>query len=142
MTSVSGHFYDDKPRKLGEKQRLVTTDGRDICMSISDGLAYIPVIFPTDEEMESYHKAPLTPSGEWKPQDLDEDFQWGDFDNDASFGVNISANSYTQSYNDLESILSAPEYKAPNVTFSDDVAFTKGATDDELLFDIMELDTR
>ena len=98
---VSGHFYDDKPRKLGEKQRLVTTDGRDICMSISDGLAYIPVIFPTDEEMESYHKAPLTPSGEWKPQDLDEDFQWGDFDNDASFGVNISANSYTQSYNDL-----------------------------------------
>ena len=44
-----GHFYDNKPRKLGEKQRLVTTDGRRTCMFIIDGLACLPFRCPTDE---------------------------------------------------------------------------------------------
>ena len=65
-----------------------------------------------------------------------------DSDDNASFGANIYATSYTQSDFVLDSILSAPEHKAPSVTFSDDVAFTKGATDDELLFNIPELDTQ
>ena len=47
----AGHIYDNKPRKLGEKKRLVTTDGRESRMFISDGLAYLPVIFPTNEDM-------------------------------------------------------------------------------------------
>ena len=48
---ASGHFYDNKPRKLRGKQRLVTTDGREIRILISDGLVYPPVRFPTDEDM-------------------------------------------------------------------------------------------
>ena len=47
----AGHFNDDKPYKLGGKQCLVTTDGRESCIFISDGLAYLPVRCPTDEEM-------------------------------------------------------------------------------------------
>ena len=34
-----GHFYDDKPRKLGGKQLLVTTDERESRMFISDGMS-------------------------------------------------------------------------------------------------------
>ena len=45
---AAGHFYDDKPRKLGGKQQLVTTDGRESRMFISSGLAYLPVICITD----------------------------------------------------------------------------------------------
>ena len=66
----------------------------------------------------------------------------GRSDKDASFVSNVSDTSYTESYDILKSILSAPEHKAPSVTFSDDVAFTKDVTEDELFFDIPELDTR
>ena len=60
---VSGHFYGNKPRKLGGKQRLVITDGRVSRMFISDGLSYLHVKFSTDEEMDSYPKLPLTQAG-------------------------------------------------------------------------------
>ena len=60
-------FYDNKPRKLGENKWLVTTDGRESRMFISDGLSYLPVRFPTDEDMDSYPKVTLNPDGEWKP---------------------------------------------------------------------------
>ena len=66
------HFYDNKPRKLGGKQRLVTTDGMESCMFIIDRLDYLPVRWPNDEEMESYPKVPLTPDGEWKPLYIDD----------------------------------------------------------------------
>ena len=111
-------------------------------MFISGSMYYLSIKCPTNEEMDSYHKVTLNPFEELKLSDLDDNGQWDDSNNDAIFGANISATSSTWSDDVLESLLSAPEYKAPNVTFSDDVAFTKGATDDELLFDIMELDTR
>ena len=60
---AAGHFYDNKPRKLEGKQRILTTDGRESCMFISDGLAYLPVRWPTDEEMDSYTKVPITSAG-------------------------------------------------------------------------------
>ena len=48
---ASGHFYDNNPRKVVGKQRLVTTDVSESCIFISDGMACLPVIFPTNEEM-------------------------------------------------------------------------------------------
>ena len=84
-----GHLYDKKPSKLGVKLWLVTTDGRESCMFIVDRLAYLPIIFPTGEEIESYSKVPITPAGEWKPSDIDEKFQWDDSDDDASFGCQV-----------------------------------------------------
>ena len=41
----------------------MTTDGRESHMFITDRLAYLPVRFPTYEEMESYLMVPLTPDG-------------------------------------------------------------------------------
>ena len=110
-------------------------------MFISGGLAYLPVRRPINEYMESYPNVPLTPAEQWKPLYLDDDSQWDDSDDDKSFGANVSATSYTQSDDFLESILSAPEHNPPSFTSSDDVAFTKVATNNELFFDIMELDT-
>ena len=60
---AAGHFYDNKPRKLEGKQRLMTTYSRKSRMFISDGLAYQPIIWPTDEYMDPYTKVPLPPSG-------------------------------------------------------------------------------
>ena len=73
----------------------MNTDVRESHMFISDGLTYLHVILPTDEDMESYPKDPLTPAGEWKPSDLDDDGQWYDSDDYASFGANVSATNYT-----------------------------------------------
>ena len=95
----------------------MTTDVRETSVFISDRLAYLPVRFPTDEDMESYPKVPLTPEGEWKSWDLYDDGQWDDSQENASFGVNVSGASYTQSGDVFDSILSAPKHKAPRVTF-------------------------
>ena len=40
-------------------------------MFISDGLSYLPVICPTDEDMDEYLNVLLTPEGECNPSDLD-----------------------------------------------------------------------
>ena len=45
-----------------------------------------------------------------------------------SSSANVSATIYTQSNDFIGPIISAPQYKAPSVTFTDYVAFTKGAT--------------
>ena len=105
---ASGHFYDDKPRKIGGKPRLVTTDVRESRMFISDRLIYLPFIWPTDEDMEPYPKIPLNPAGEWNPSHLDDDGQWDDSDENASFGAKVSSAGYTQSEYVLGYILSEP----------------------------------
>ena len=50
---AAGLLYDEEPCKLGGKKMLVTKDGREIHMFINDGIAYLPVKFPTNEEMDS-----------------------------------------------------------------------------------------
>ena len=45
---VVSTFYDDKRRKLGGNPVLVTTEGREIFMLISDRLDYLPVRCPTN----------------------------------------------------------------------------------------------
>ena len=110
-------------------------------MFIIYGLFYLSVRCPTDEEMGYLPKVLLTPSGEQNPSYLDDDVQWEDSENEVSIGPNVSATSFAQ-YNDvLKSILSSTHYKAPNITFADDVDFTKGATDEKLFYDISKLDT-
>ena len=50
---AAGHLYDDKPSKIEGKQRMVTTDRREINIFISDGIAYLPDRCTTYEEMDS-----------------------------------------------------------------------------------------
>ena len=63
----AGNLYDNKPHKIGGKQRLVTKYDRESRMFISDGMAYLSVRFPTNDDMDSYTKVTITPDGEWKP---------------------------------------------------------------------------
>ena len=56
---AAGHLYDDKPRKIEGKQRMVTTDRREINIFISDGIAYPLVRCLTNKYMESYPKYSL-----------------------------------------------------------------------------------
>ena len=58
---AASHFYYDKLRKLGGKQRLLITYVRESFMFISGRLYYLPVRFSNNEDMESYLKVPLTP---------------------------------------------------------------------------------
>ena len=98
-------------------------------MFIIDAIAYLPVRCTTDEDMESFTKALLTPRGEWNPYYLGNDGQWEYSDNGVSIGSNISATSLSQSIDSLKTILSVPHHKAPTVTFYNDVAFTKSTID-------------
>ena len=75
-------------------------------MFISNGISYLPVVCPTNEEINTYPKMLLTPYGEWKPSDIDDDDQWEDSDDDEISSANVSANRYTQSNDVLEPIIS------------------------------------
>ena len=108
---------------------MVITDVRESRMFITYGLAYLPGRCPNDEEMDLYSKPIFTPAIQWNPSDLDDDDQWEDYDDDVSSGANVSATSYNQSNDLLEPILSAPQYKDPSATFTDNVAFTKGTNE-------------
>ena len=87
----------------------MNTDVRESHMFISDGLTYLHVILPTDEDMESYPKEPLTPAGEWKLSYMDGDGQCNYSDNDSSFGYNVSATSLPN-----QTISSSPSYQRQN----------------------------
>ena len=107
-------------------------------MFISDGLTYLTFRCPTDEKMGSYTKVIVTPSGEWKPSDLDNDGQWEDCYNNVSFSANVSATNFTQSNNVIYSILSALQYDAPNITCANNMAFNKSTTNNNFFYDIWE----
>ena len=82
----------------------------------------------------------LTPFGDWNPSYLYYYGQLEDSNDNMISGNNVSATSCTE-YNDLiNPILSVTQYNPPSTTFADDVAFTKGATEDEFFFDITELE--
>ena len=75
-------------------------------MFISNGISYLPVICPTNEEINAYPKLLLTPSGEWNPSDIEDDDQWEDSDDGKISSANVSATRYTQSNDILEPIIS------------------------------------
>ena len=110
-------------------------------MFFSDGLDYLPVWCPTDEDMESFPKVFITPPGEWKPLYIDHDGQWKDYDDEVSIGYNVSDNSLDQAIDVLEPIMSASQHKYPTITFANDVTFTKGATYDYFFYKVTEIDT-
>ena len=99
-------------------------------MFIGDGLAYLPIRCLNYEYMESFPKVLLTPSVEWKQYYFGDDGQWYHSDENISIWSNVSATSSAQFTDLLESIFSSLHYKPPTITFADDVAFTKGATDE------------
>ena len=62
---------DDKSRALGGKQRVVTLDGYIIPLHIRNGLPYMDMMVPTQQELDSLPHIILTADTEWNPKVLD-----------------------------------------------------------------------
>ena len=63
---ANGITVDDKPSKLGGGQRIVV-NSKVFPMVIENGLCYLPMQPPTDEEMESLPQLIMTSDEPWDP---------------------------------------------------------------------------
>jgi hypothetical protein len=69
-----GNEVDDTSRRLGGQQRLITHDGKVIPVSIRQGLPYIDMRSPTDDELATYPHVIMTSDVDWDPSVLDNEF--------------------------------------------------------------------
>ena len=71
------HFgvqVDETPRQLGGKQRIRTSSGHVVPLSIRNGLAYMDMSPPTPFDMESYPHVMLTSDSTWNPIVFDDEY--------------------------------------------------------------------
>jgi hypothetical protein len=64
----------DRSRKIGGDQRILTPEGYVIPLAIRDGLAYMDMTKPTEEDMDSYPHVILTSNMPWDPRVLDDEY--------------------------------------------------------------------
>ena len=62
---------DDRSIKTGGTQCIRTPDGHVLPLDFINGLPYLPLQRPTDEEIRTLPTIPLTGTGEWDPTVLD-----------------------------------------------------------------------
>ena len=77
-----GITIDDTPRQFGGKQRLATPEGYFIPLSIRNGLPYIDMHPPSDDELHSYPHVIFTSDMAWDPQVLDDEYNVDDLELD------------------------------------------------------------
>jgi hypothetical protein len=68
------HFKNivcDSSKKVGGKQCITTIEGYIIPLSIKDGLPYMEMTYPTDEDLLKYPHVVLTSDVDWDPSCLD-----------------------------------------------------------------------
>jgi hypothetical protein len=76
-----GIMVDDTPRHLpGGTQRLLTPEGYFIPISIRNGLPYIDMSPPTDEELSTYPHVIFTSDLPWNPDLIDNEYTIEDLD--------------------------------------------------------------
>ena len=66
-----GCKVDDRSIKAGGRQRLVTPNGYKIPIDICQGLSYIPMRPPTDDELKSLPHEFITSDADWDPGVMD-----------------------------------------------------------------------
>jgi len=71
-----GLDVDEKPRKARHPglQRIVTPDGYVVPLSIRNGLPYMDMRYPTDEDMKNYPHVYFTEDTDWNPTQLDDEY--------------------------------------------------------------------
>ena len=71
-----GLDVDEKPRRARHpgQQRIVTPDGYVTPLSIRNGLPYMDMRYPTDEEMKKYPHVYFTEDTDWNPTMLDDEY--------------------------------------------------------------------
>ena len=65
---------DDKSRKVGGKQCIMTLDGYVVPLQMRAGLAYLDMHPPSDHELETLPHVVLTSDMDWDPSVLDNEF--------------------------------------------------------------------
>jgi hypothetical protein len=76
-----GIIVDDSPRQFAHgKQRLETPEGYFIPISIRNGLPYIDMHPPMDEDLEAYPQVNFTLDMPWEPQVFDNEYDVTDLD--------------------------------------------------------------
>ena len=65
------NHVDDRSIKVGGTQCIRTVDGYVIPLDIVNGLPYLKMVRPTDQELKTLITIPLTGPGQWDPKVLD-----------------------------------------------------------------------
>ena len=69
-----GVEVDPVPRRFGGKQRIRTSSGHVIPLNIRNGLAYMDMSCPTEQDMEDLVHVILTSDATWDPDSIDEEY--------------------------------------------------------------------
>ena len=75
-----GIKVDDKSVKIGGTQRLVTLEGFVIPLQFRDGLAYVEMSPPSDQDLQDYPHVVMTSDMEWNPSILDHEVDLNDIE--------------------------------------------------------------
>ena len=67
-------FVHDSAKSTGGQQLVVTHEGYTIPLHVRNGLYYMDMVPPTDDDMERYPHVFITADGSWNPDSLDEEF--------------------------------------------------------------------
>ena len=69
-----GNQVDDRSRKVGGKQQIITSNGYVIPLQFRQGLAYINMSPPSDKDLDILPHVVLTSKVKWDPSSLDNKF--------------------------------------------------------------------
>ena len=111
-----GVQIDDTPRKLKGSQCIKHPDGYVIPLSIRNGLPYMDMKCPSDEEMDEYPHVIFTSDTQWDPDDLNDEYSLHEVeevedDNFPSFGPH--------DLSDYGEILSREQYFSETMPFDE-----------------------
>ena len=73
-----GLDVDERPRKAARnpgKQRIITPDGYKIPLKYRNGLPYMDITYPTDDDMELYPHVFFTKDDAWDPTIIDDEYE-------------------------------------------------------------------
>ena len=92
-----GHEVHDVPRCYGGNQCIVTSDEITIPLQFKGGLCILPLLYPTDEDLESLEVIDLTADLPWRPHQLPEATdEWFDTLNDPMEGEDESVDDLSK----------------------------------------------
>jgi hypothetical protein len=103
-----GILVDEKPRKskFPGKQRIETPDGYAFPIAIRNGLPYLDMSYPTEEDMDNFPHVYMTRDEEWDPTVMDDEYEefvdeMGDYGDDLAYTSPV--NNYGEIGDDRES---------------------------------------
>jgi hypothetical protein len=77
-----GVIVNDNTQSTVGLQHICTSEGHITPLSIRGGLAYMDMVKPTDNDMNTYPHVIFTSDNEWDPSILDDEYNPSDFDAD------------------------------------------------------------